>query len=217
MSEIELYTYPKCPYSQRVQIILHEKKIEYTKTSVKLRPAEDWFKKISPFGEVPALKIDNDVIVGSTIINEFLEERFPDNPMLPSALASRANARFWLNTCDNRLMSACHALIRDRRDEQKQVANRDRIDSELIHLNNQIAKSGGPYWMGRDFTLVDATFAPFIERYGCYQEVWGARWPAECTALKEWWDLVQQRESVAATTHDLDFHIDIYRGYDNAA
>src|SRR5690606_11207549 len=104
-----------------------------------------------------------------------------------------------------------------RRDEEKQVSNRDRVDAELIQLNKVIDQSEGPYWMGRDFTLVDATFAPFIERYGCYQEIWGARWPSECSALKDWWAAVQERGSVASTIHGRDFHIDIYRGYDQAA
>ncbi|WP_321324394.1 glutathione S-transferase family protein [uncultured Parasphingorhabdus sp.] len=217
MNEIELYSFDTCPYSQRVQIVLFEKDIEYLKTNVNLRPADDWFKKISPYGEVPALNYKSSTIVGSTIINEFLEDCFQNVSLLPSDITRRAQARFWINTCDNRLMPACHALIRDRRDAEKQLSNLDQLDAELIHLSDYIEESGGPYWMGDQFSLVDATFAPFIERYVCYQELWGARWPEEASALKDWWVAVQQRESVKVFARDRDFHIDIYRGYEKAA
>lgn len=216
MNSLEIYSYPTCPYSQRVQIVLLEKNIEFEKINVKLAPAEDWFLDVSPYGEVPVLKAGDAYIPQSTAINEFLEDSFPLRPLLPADVAKRAEARFWISTCDGQLMPACHALIRDRRDEEKQKANRDRVDVQLVHLSKAIAKSGGPYWLGSEFSLIDATFAPFIERYACYEEVWGARWPEEASALREWWAVVRDRKSVAATLHDHEFHLEVYRRYDAA-
>jgi len=216
MSEFELYSYPRCPYSQRVQITLLEKNIEFKKTDVKLAPAEDWFLAISPYGEVPVLKAGNAYVPQSTAINEFLEDIAPQIPLLPADPVKRAEARLWITSCDGQLMPACHALIRDRRDEEKQKANRGRLDIQLIRLSKAIEKSGGPYWLGSEFSLVDATFAPFLERYDCYIEVWGARWPDEASALREWWDVVRERKSVAATLHDREYHLEVYRGYDAA-
>ncbi|MGJ8563093.1 MAG: glutathione S-transferase family protein [Alphaproteobacteria bacterium] len=217
MKTIELFSYPTCPFSQRVVIALNEKCLEYKTTYVKLRPAEAWFKKLSPYGEVPAIKHGEVSVAGSTVVNEYIEDVFPQSPLLPSEAAEKAEARFWLSACGNRLLPACHALIRDKHDEAKQRTNRDRLDDELIYLSNAVAKSGGPYWMGADFTLVDATFAPFFERFFCYQEIWGARWPKQASALKGWWDAVQERESVSSTLRERSFHLDIYRGYDEAA
>lgn len=216
MSDLELYSYPRCPYSQRVQIALLEKNLEFKKTDVKLAPAEDWFLAISPYGEVPVLRSGDAHIPQSTAINEYLEERFPAVSLLPAAPAQRAEARFWITTCDGQLMPACHALIRDRRDEEKQKGNRDRAALQLVRLSEAIEKSGGPYWLGDTFSLVDVTFAPFIERYACYEEVWGARWPDEATALRRWWDVVRERKSVAATLHDHEYHMEVYRRYDAA-
>lgn len=214
--KVILYSYETCPYSQRVQITLHEKQIEYRKANVTLAPAESWFADISPYGEVPVLSVGGVHIPQSTAINEYLEEAFPQHPLLPADSAERAEARFWISTCDGQLMPACHALIRDRRDEEKQKVNRDRVDLQLIRLSQGLEKHGGPYWLGGQFSLVDATFAPFIERFACYQEVWGARWPAEAAAIRRWWERVKDRESVASTLHDHEFHLEVYRRYDAA-
>lgn len=216
VADVVLYSYETCPYSQRVQIALHEKGVEYRKINVSLAPAEEWFQRISPYGEVPVLKLGEAHIPQSTAINEYLDEAYPGRPLLPADISRRAEARFWISTCDGQLMPACHALIRDRRDEEKQKINRDRVDVQLIRLSKGLEQWGGPYWLGSEFSLVDATFAPFIERYACYQEVWGARWPAEASALRSWWAAVQVRDSVASTLHDHAFHLEVYRRYDAA-
>ncbi|MEZ5475577.1 MAG: glutathione S-transferase family protein [Steroidobacteraceae bacterium] len=217
MSDLELFTYDTCPYSQRVQITLHGKQLAFTKTLVDVRKTPPWFHDISPYGKVPLLRSGNHYIGESLIINEYLEEKFPDIKLLPESPHERAWARFWIQHCDAKFMSACNRLIADRKDADKQERNRATLDEALLRLESAIGVSNGPYWLGERLSLVDITYAPFFERYECYQALWGARWPQGCEKLGLWREAVAHHPAVATTAHDLEFHMQAYRRYDAAA
>jgi glutathione S-transferase/RNA polymerase-associated protein len=91
-----VYEHPLSPYAQKVKIALDEKAIPY---AVKMPVAigsggpDPEFLKTNPRGEVPAL-IDGDVLLfDSTIILEYIEDKWPDPPILPKDPAARATAR----------------------------------------------------------------------------------------------------------------------------
>ena len=50
----------------------------------------DDFARANPRGEVPVLYVEGQAIFDSTVILEFIEDRFPDAPLLPAAPADRA-------------------------------------------------------------------------------------------------------------------------------
>ena len=70
---------------------------------------------------------------------------------------------------------------------------------------------------GEQLTLVDVQYAPFAERFPCYEDLWGAEWPEDCTRLREWFAAISQRNSFRQTSHDFEFHMERYRRYDQAA
>jgi glutathione S-transferase/RNA polymerase-associated protein len=94
---ITLYEHPMSPYAQKVKIAIREKGLEFELaapsglgTGAVLRGD---FARISPRGEVPAL-VDGEVaIFDSTIILEYLEDKFPSPAMLPASAAERARVR----------------------------------------------------------------------------------------------------------------------------
>ena len=93
---VVIYEHPLSPYAQKVKISLDEKGVPYeTKMPVAIgsgQPDND-FLKANPRGEVPAL-IDGDVTVfDSTIILEYVEDKWPEPAMLPKSPADRAKAR----------------------------------------------------------------------------------------------------------------------------
>jgi len=62
---------------------------------------EDWFKKINPRGQVPALVHDGKVITESTVICEYLQDEFPDYPKLrPDDSYGKAMMRIWTKWVD---------------------------------------------------------------------------------------------------------------------
>ena len=98
-----LYEHPLSSYAQKVKIALREKGIDFTvETPAALGSgkADGKFAAASPRNEVPAL-IDGDVrIFDSTIILEYLEDKFPSPPLLPRDPAARAQARMIEELCD---------------------------------------------------------------------------------------------------------------------
>jgi len=78
MSTIQLYFAKGSTFSQRTRVVLLEKGIDFTATEVDLQNKPDWFTQISRYGKVPAIKHGDVEIFESSIINEYLEEVFPE-------------------------------------------------------------------------------------------------------------------------------------------
>ena len=219
MSTLELYSFDACPYAQRTRMVMLEKGLDFNLREIDLYNRPDWWAELSPYGKVPLLKHGDGIVYESAIINEYLDEVFPDTPLRPANPLQRAQARIWIDYCDTRFMPACHQLIQDRKNADKQVENRAKLREVLTFMEQEgLRKLGnGPYWIGTEFTLADVQFAPFVERFPCYEDLWGAQWPDECTRLRDWFDAVSSRDSFKATCHDLQFHMERYRKYDQAA
>ncbi|MBL8642719.1 MAG: glutathione S-transferase family protein [Rhodospirillaceae bacterium] len=219
MAEVELFSYEACPYAQRTRMALIEKGIAFTLTEVDLYNKPDWFKQLSPYGKVPLLRHNDNLVYESRIINEYLEDAFPDRPLMPQGAAARGKARIWIDYCDSYLMPALHKMIADRREPAKQAENRKAVAEKFRFMETEgLRKLGnGPYWLGTDVSLVDLQFMPFLERFPCYETLWGAAIPEDCTRLKAWIAAMQARDSHKQTAKPFEFHMTRYRRYDEAA
>jgi glutathione S-transferase len=83
MAEIEIYSAILCPFAHRSRLTLQEKGIPFKLIEIDLQNKPTNFKKISPYGKVPVLKHGDQRLWESAIINEYLEETFPEPPLLP--------------------------------------------------------------------------------------------------------------------------------------
>ena len=98
---LKLYIHPLSPYVQKVQIALYEKGIEFETSMPNLSSAPDAeFLRASPRVEVPTLIDGDTVIFDSTIILEYIEEKWQKPPLLPKTPAARARARMLEEVCD---------------------------------------------------------------------------------------------------------------------
>lgn len=94
---IIVYEHPLSPYAQKVKIALMEKGIEFETRlpdAIGSGSTSGEFQLASPRGEVPALVEGDDVrIFDSTIILEYIEDRWPEPALLPQDPLARARAR----------------------------------------------------------------------------------------------------------------------------
>ena len=93
---ITLYEHPLSPYAQKVKIALREKGLEFEALSpggLGAGGVQGDFAKVSPRGEVPALVDGETAIFDSTIILEYLEDKWPSPALLPKGAAERARVR----------------------------------------------------------------------------------------------------------------------------
>ena len=103
---LELYHNAMSTCSQKVRFCLAEKGQAWTCHTLDLRAGDQHkpeYLALNPNGVVPTLVDDGEVIIESTIINEYLDERFPEPVLRPSDPAGRARMRIWTQQLDQGL------------------------------------------------------------------------------------------------------------------
>lgn len=107
---VELYHNNISVCAQKVRIVLSEKSVVWTNHHLRLARGEQLtpeFKKMNPRGVVPVLVHDGNVIVESSVICSYLDEVFPDPPLMPERPVERATMRLWCKLPDDILHMAC--------------------------------------------------------------------------------------------------------------
>jgi glutathione S-transferase len=182
---ITLYDADRCPYCARVRIVLAEKGIEYETVAIDLDDRPAWIYEKNPLGRVPVLEEDAFVLPESAVIDEYLEERYPEPPLWPADAAERAFGRLLVFRFDQ-LSKPYYAL---RRGED---GAGERLGSELAKLNAVL--DARPYLSGREFGLADVAYVPWILRARDRMGVDVTSFPA----LSEWLERLSARPSIAA-------------------
>jgi glutathione S-transferase len=156
---------------------------------------------INPVGKVPAL-IDGEAIVhDSTIINEYLEDKFPGNNLLPRGPAMRARARKFEDYADAYLMPSLFKIFAEMR---KPEAERDReriaegerdARQHFAYLEREL---GGREHFADEYSLGDISFVPPLANL----ERAGFVIPDDFPNLKAWWNRMKVRPSFKASWPD---------------
>ncbi|MEJ2400042.1 MAG: maleylacetoacetate isomerase [Xanthomonadales bacterium] len=102
-ADLLLYGYWRSSSAYRVRIALNLKRLEYRQQAVHLvrgggEQHEADYRAVNPLGLVPALRHGSRTIVQSTAICEYLEETFPETPLLPGDAPGRARVRSMVQT-----------------------------------------------------------------------------------------------------------------------
>jgi RNA polymerase-associated protein len=181
-----LYDADRCPYCARVRLVLAEKGVPHETVVVDLDDRPAWIYEKNATGRVPVLEEDAFVLPESDVICEYLEERYPEPPLLPTDPAERALARLAIFRFDDRLGDDYYAL---RRGEEGAA---DRLDARLADLDADL--EARPFLTGREFGLADVAYLPWVlrarERLGISLEPF--------PALSAWVERCLERPSVAA-------------------
>jgi glutathione S-transferase len=182
---ITLYDADRCPYCARVRIVLAEKRIEYETVAVDLDDRPAWIYEKNPLGRVPVLEEDTFVLAESAVVNEYLEDRYPEPALWPADPAERALGRMLVFRFDE-LSRPYYAL---RRGEEGAA---QRFDAALAELDGLLEAQ--PFLSGREFGLADVAYVPWILRARDRMEVELTPFPA----LADWVARLEQRPSIAA-------------------
>jgi glutathione S-transferase len=107
-----LYDAARCPYCARVRIAIAEKGVAYDVVEVDLDDRPSWIYDKNPTGRVPVLEEDTLVLPESVVIMEYLDERYPEPPLLPLDPAARALERWRVHRFDAALGRDYYAFRR---------------------------------------------------------------------------------------------------------
>jgi len=182
---ITLYDADRCPYCARVRIVLAEKRVEYETVVVDLDDRPAWIYDKNPTGRVPVLEEDTFVLPESAVIDEYLNERYPDPRLLPEDPGERALARMLIFRFDD-LSRPYYAL---RRGEE---GARLKVDAQLARLDALLEAQA--FLTGREFGLADIAYVPWILRARDRMGVELNAFPS----LENWVATLSERPSIAA-------------------
>ena len=182
---LTLYDAPRCPYCARVRIVLAEKDVPYEPVVIDLADRPPWIYQKNPSGKVPILEDDDWILPESAVIAEYLEERFPDPPLLPADAGERALARLLVFRFDD-FSDPYYALRRGEDGAAEAFA------AELAHLDGLLEHM--PYLTGRSYGLTDIDYVPWVIRA---RDMLGLSL-VEYPALAEWLGRLTERPAVAA-------------------
>ena len=167
---IKLYDFPSSPNCQRVIVVLEEKKLPYEKVPVDLKKMDQKkpdFLKLNPYGKVPVVIDGATVLYESLIINEYLDEKYPETPLMPKDPGRRGKVRilidYGMNHLDPPYQKIRKEMIKDEKERDQQAIESAR--KELKHLLGRFEREIGdqPYLAG-DFSLLDAALVPRFAR-----------------------------------------------------
>lgn len=166
---MKLYQTYASPFPTRVRLALYIKHIEveiieppgfHASTQ-----AKGDYRSINPMGRVPALVLDDGrVLPESEVICEYLEEAFPDPPILPADAWGRAQVRLISRICDFYLVMAMVPLF-TAAGQSRRRWDREAIDRALAAVDTAMGYvdshfSGGGYAVGCKLTWADGALIP---------------------------------------------------------
>jgi glutathione S-transferase len=195
-----LYDHPDCPYGMKVRIVLAEKDMDCEIVTVDMQSGQHRqpeFLKLNPFGRVPVLVDEGCVIYDSTIINEYLDDEYPEPALRPADSDERARMRLLEDYADTAFTLPAMALQTElskaptARDEARVKAARDVVVKALEMLNRQL--EGKEYLASEEFSLADVAFAPMalqLERLGVHVD-------STLNNVKAWVQRLAARPSMA--------------------
>lgn len=96
------------PYVRKILVILRMKGVAYDIDPLVPFFGNADFEKLSPLRRIPVLIDDEVTLMDSTVIGEYLDERYPAPPLMPATAADRARARWLEEFADTRL---CDLLL----------------------------------------------------------------------------------------------------------
>jgi glutathione S-transferase len=194
-----LYEHPLSPYAQKVKIALAEKGVEFECRLPDFMSGQDAeFQAANPRLEVPALVDDDTKVFDSTIILEYIEDRWPKPALLPTTPAARARVRTLEELCDTYYEAINWAAMEIRVFQRATGELADRLlgrGTEQVHgVNAYLARELGtaPWFNGSTFGWGDLAVVPHV-----HAAAMTGNPPPPGSPLEAWLERARARPSVA--------------------
>ena len=164
---IKLYDFPLSTNARKVRIALIEKGLDFERIQIDLGKKEQKnpdYLKIHPFGQVPALDDEGFIVYDSTIINEYLEDEYPEPPLFPKDSEGRATARLLEDLRDNYFNPPFVEIFRETRSKpegQQDGKLIERAKAEIAKCFDRLEKElEGKQYLAGSFSLADIAYMP---------------------------------------------------------
>ena len=209
---MKFYDCATAPSPRRVRIFLAEKGVTLPTVQVDLRNGEQLspeFRAINPFCTVPVLELDDGTAISEAIACcRYLEERFPEPPLMGRTAEEKAVVAMWEHRAEIDGFFAAQEAFRNRATGMKgraltgainveqipQLAERgrSRVESFFRVLDERLAET--PFLAGAGYTVADITALVAVDFAGWIK----LTLPDELTNARRWYEAVAARPSAKA-------------------
>ncbi|MBE8166841.1 MAG: glutathione S-transferase family protein [Shewanella sp.] len=178
---------PLSPFVRKVIFALETKNVAFDVNPVTPMGLPADFEKLSPLKKIPAFEDDLLTVADSSVICEYLEQRYPQNPIYPQDMVARAKVRWYEEYSDTAVLGVCgpifferivKKLIMKKEPDENRVQNiiENELPTVYDYLNEQLSEKG--FLVGETLTTADfALGANLMNAFYAEHHIDSTRWP----------------------------------------
>ncbi|OIP82827.1 MAG: glutathione S-transferase [Rhodobacterales bacterium CG2_30_65_12] len=202
-----LFHFPLSPYCRKVRLSLAEKRIEVELVEERYWEKSAEFLRRNPAGKVPVLRLDGKTLSESAAINEYIEERYPNPPLMPTDPDGRYEVRRLVSWFDDKFHNEVTSKLLYER-VNKKIAGQGYPDSANVKAGAKAIKYHLDYlgwlldmrrWLAGDtMTLADFAAAAHLSSLDYISDV---DWDRNAN-VREWYSKIKSRPAFRSILAD---------------
>lgn len=162
VNRLTCYSDPADHYSHRVRIVLAEKAVGVEIIEVAGGQCPAPLAEANPYASLPTL-VDRDLaLYESSVVMEYLDERYPHPPLLPVYPLARANSRLLMHRIQRDWCARVDRILDPRAAESVRQQARKELCESLSGVAALFA--GKPFFLSEEFSMVDCCLLPILWR-----------------------------------------------------
>lgn len=194
---VTVYSSPGCGWAVRNYAALAEKGAPFEVVDVKRADEAGvaaW-QASSPYGKTPSLVHGGVAVWESLVINDYIDEAFPEPPLAPRTPAGRALARLWIGHCDGVLFPLVYRLAQA--DDAGRAGAAAALADGLTTLERPVFEHRrlSPFWGGERLGLVDIAYEVLFDTLDRVED-WGRTPVAVPAWFRDWREAVRAAPSI---------------------
>lgn len=175
------------PFARKVILALEAKGVAFEVNPVTPMEKPEGFEQLSPLGKIPAFEDDQLKIADSTVICEYLDQRYPQVPLYPADIVERARVRWLEEYSDSAVLGVIGPIFFERlvkkvmlqqTPDEARVAQviAEELPAVFDYLESQLSDAG--FMVGNTLTMADLAVGTHLINAGYVGvEVDAVCWP----------------------------------------
>ncbi|WP_437883463.1 glutathione S-transferase N-terminal domain-containing protein [Pseudomonas sp. LRF_L74] len=192
-NRLACYSDPADHYSHRVRLVLAEKNVVVDIIDVEPGRCPAALADVNPYSSVPTL-VDRDLaLYESTVVMEYLDERYPHPPLLPPYPVARGNSRLLIHRIQRDWCRLVDVILDGRQKDAVRAQARKELRESLTGVSPLFAEKA--FFLSDEMSLVDCCLLPILWRL----PVLGIELPRPAKPLLDYMDRHFAREGFQAS------------------
>lgn len=207
--KLRLYSMRFCPFAQRAHLILDAKGIPHDVIYINLIAKPEWYLTMNPLGKVPALEITPDTFIyESLVVSEYLDEKYPDIPILPKDPLARAKDKILVERF-NAVIGPMYKLYLSPTGPEGAPGALAEFVTGLDIFEQELKQRSSQYFAGKKPGFVDYMIWPWCERADMLRVLGGDKYVLDEDRFKlllAWRELMTHDAAVKKTYISAEYH-----------